>query len=824
MQEQPFAGLRVLELGTGIAVPYAGKLLVDAGADVIKAEAPAGDPLRRYTASGRALEAGEDGALFRFLNAGKRGVQLDLAADADRRALRALAARADLLIESTGPGVLKGAGLGLETLQAENPGLSLVSLSPWGQEGPWAARPATGFTLEAACGGTAYRGLPEREPLAAGGRVLEWATGAYAAVAALLAHAAARRGGRGLHADLSSFEVAVAALTIYHDLQGQWFDVPLERSIDTPSIEPSRDGWVGFCVTTGQQWKDFCAMLGRPEVAEDERYYEARVRMHHLAFIQELVHGWSRVRTTEEAIAEAELRRLPAAPIGNGRTVLGFDHFQQRGVFVKNPAGFLQPRRPWQLSDCETPAPGKAPRLGELQAATELAPSAWPPREGAAGQGAARESEASEAAQALHGLRVIDLTAFWAGPAATAVLAEFGADVIKIESTKRPDGMRFAGAVREDPLWERSPIFHGANRGKRGITLDLDAEAGKKLFRKLVEGADLLIENFSARVMANFGFDWETLHAWNPRLVMARMPAWGLSGPWHSRVGFAANVEQASGLAWLTGYPDLPLIVRGVCDPVGGMHTLVGILAALEARRKTGKGQLVECALVEPALNLAAEQVIEWSAYGKLLERRGNRGPAAAPQGCYRCRGDAATDRLHSPNEPWLALSVESDAQWQGLCRALSHPAWSAAAQFENARGRHAAHDVLDMHLARWAATRTAEDAAALLRAEGVPAEALVNAHFLVPNPQLEHRAFFRTLEHPVSGPTRYPAAFPARMSQAAAAHTAQAAAPRGADRAAPTLGRHTEQVLAEELGLGREELAALAEAGVIGTRPAWEG
>ena len=331
--------------------------------------------------------------------------------------------------------------------------------------------------------------------------------------------------------------------------------------------------------------------------------------------------------------------------------------------------------------------------------------------------------------------------------------------------------------------------------------------------KQLIERADVLAENFSARVMDHFGFGWETVHAWNPRLVMLRMPAWGLDGPWRDRVGFAASVEQASGLAWMTGYPDMPLIVRGACDPIGGMHALVGLLCALEARRETGEGQLVECALAEPALNIAAEQAIEWSAHGALLERAGNRGPAAAPQGCYRCAGGPAADREKSPAEPWVALAVADDAQWRGLCRALGEPAWCRDPALADAEGRRARHDEVDARLSEWAATRSAAEAAEALRAEGVPASELVNGHFLWPNPQLEARGFFRTLTHPVTGPTRYPG-FPAVFSGWERL---------GEATPAPTMGEHNRAVLGEMLGLGEEEIARLRAAGVIGDRPAWE-
>ncbi|MDJ0847762.1 MAG: CoA transferase [Myxococcota bacterium] len=788
---RPLDGLRVVECATGIAGPYAAKLWNDAGADVVKVEPPGGDPLRRWTASGHDL-AGEDGALFRFLNASKRSVVADPGSAEGRELLLELTARADLVVESPEDGA--AGSLDLETLQARNPAVSLVSITPWGLEGPWAERPATEFTLQAWCGATAYRGLPERGPVAAGGRIGEWAAGAYAGLGGLAAWLAARRSGRGQHVDLSTFEVMVSTMTTYFDLRVQFFkDGPLPISIETPSIEPAKDGWVGLCTYTGQQWKDFCLMIGRPEIADDERYFEGYERMQQLPFIQEVVHGFTRQHTVDEIVELATALRLPVAPIGDGRNVLEQDHFVARELFQDSPHGFKAPRVPYRLTSCEPRPLGRAPALDEHgdELRSELAASAPEPRSPGAGS-----------ALPLEGVRIVDLSAFWAGPVLVEALAALGADVVKVESIQRPDGMRFAGAVRNEILWEWAHVFHGANTGKRAITLDLNSEDGRALLRRLVESADALVENFSARVMDHFGLSWETLHEWNPRLVMLRMPAWGLEGPWRDRTGFAANVEQASGLAWITGYTDMPLIVRGACDPVGGMHAAFGLLMALEERRRAGKGQLVECPLVEPALNMAAEQVIEWTAYGELLERQENRGPVAAPQGVYRCLGSDA----------WVAIAVASDDQWAGLRRAFADPDWTREPTLAHEAGRRAAHDALDAALSAWCASRKPEEIVDALLAAGVPAAHVVNGQELMPHPQLEARRFFQTLEHPVTGATRYPG-IPMRFS---------GFDPRERRTPAPTLGQHNEEVLGGELGLSEEELERLRSAKVIGKRPAW--
>jgi crotonobetainyl-CoA:carnitine CoA-transferase CaiB-like acyl-CoA transferase len=789
----PLESLRVLDLSSEIAGPYASKLFVDAGAEVIKIERRSGDPLRRWTASQQALGEHESGPLFQYLNAGKQSLVLEPRDAQDRARFRALAERADILIEDWGPGGLEAAGLDPESWLEANPRLVIVRISPWGQSGPWAERPANDFTLQAATGSIEYRGLRDREPVAAGGRISDWITGSFAGLGALAGWRSARQTGEGQIVDVSGFEAALQCLTIFGDLGSQFFDGPLPRSVEIPSIEPTRDGYVGFCTTTGQQWTDFCSMLGRQEIAEDHRFLEGRERMDHIEMMQAMIHGWTRERTTDEIIELCELLRIPVAPIGNGEALPTFDHMIRRGLYQRAPGGFLQPRPPWRLETTEPaplrPAPALDEHRAELLALLEKPAPLAPAADG-------------HGELPFEGLRVVDLSAFWAGPYATSILSDLGADVVKVESIQRPDGMRFAGAVRNEQLWEWSPVFHGANPGKRDVTLRLDHEKGLELLKRLIADADVVVENFSARVMPGFGLDEETIRALNPRVLFLRMPAFGLDGPWKDRAGFAMTVEQVSGLAWVTGYDDMPLVVRGSCDPVGGVHAVFALGLALEERRRTGRGQVVEVPLVEPALNIAAEQVIEHSAYGVLLGRSGNQMPHAAPQGLFETA---------SPNE-LLALSVTNDTQWRGLCRALEADDWRLSDALSTHAGRLAAQPALLERIADWCATRSRDEAVTALLAEGVPAAPVINAHDLMPHPQLEARHFFQTLKHPFTGETRYPS-FPAWLT--AFERELHHAPP-------PTLGQHNREILQGELGLTDEELAELEAEGIIGTRPSF--
>jgi len=787
-----FSGMRVLDLSVGIAGAYATKLLGDQGADVLKLEDPARpDPLRRQVCADVDLPEGEDAALFRFLNAGKRSAVLP-GADGGRSALHALLAECDIAIESTDAPSLTER-LGGADLRAEFPHLSVVAISPWGATGPYAGRPATEWTLQAATGFMARRGRPELGFIGAGGRLGEYAAGAFAAVAALAAWREHRKAGPGRAIDVSMFESMLVCSTQYWDLDAQFRGGgQLPQYLDIPAVEPAKDGWVGFSPQTSEQWQSFCLLIEQPEIAADERFLTADMRQAHLDFLHEKIHSWTRARSVDEILELCEAMRVPAAPIGNGKRLPETDHFRERGVFVGNPHGFVQPRSPILLSECAQRPVGRAPALGADS-------PDWVPRP------APTKLDAGAGAGAFDGLRVVDLTAFWVGPFATSVMSQLGADVIKVESIVRPDGMRFVNGAPDVPIWEAGAIFHGANPDKRGVTLALDQPEGRALLRRLVESADLLVENFSARVLTNLDLETDTLLEWNPRLVIVRMPAWGLDGPWKHRTGFAMNVEQASGIAWRGGYATQPLTAN-FCDPVGSLHALVGAFAALEHRETTGRGQVVEVPLVEPALNLGAEQVVEFSAYGQLLDSTGNRSELAAPQGIYPCRdGDS------------LTLSVATDEQWHGLRVALgklgADPADLSALSdptLNSLSGRRAQHDAIDGVIGRAVAESAVDTAVAALRGEGVPAETVINGFDLMPHPQLEARDFFHSLDHPLTGRHRY-----SGLPYVGLTDAFPQVAP-------PTLGQHNRDVFQGELGLSDAELQALEDQGVIGTKPPW--
>jgi crotonobetainyl-CoA:carnitine CoA-transferase CaiB-like acyl-CoA transferase len=285
----------------------------------------------------------------------------------------------------------------------------------------------------------------------------------------------------------------------------------------------------------------------------------------------------------------------------------------------------------------------------------------------------------------------------------------------------------------------------------------------------------------------------------NDQLIMVRMPAFGLDGPWRDRTGFAQTMECLTGLAWLTGFAEgLPTLVRGACDPLAGMHAVIATLLACTERERRGQGVLVEAAMVESVLNAAAEQVVEFGSSGTLLSRDGNRGPQAAPQGVYPCAGD----------DQWVALAVVDDDQWRSLRSLLGDPVWAQPAALEQAGGRRNAHDAIDRELSRWTVGRPADECAELLLGAGIPSSVVVPPRDIAANPQLRHRGLFEVEEHAVTGRHELPT-LPFRFSRVA----------RWLRSAAPTLGRDNGAVL-EELGYPPEAIAELKQSGLVGDLP----
>ncbi|MBI2699644.1 MAG: CoA transferase [Mycobacterium sp.] len=789
--QPPLSGYTVLDLSSGIAGAYCTKLLADGGADIIKVESPQGDWLRSWSASRSELTG--DGALFSFLAGSKHSVVAD--PDVDSDFVGRLLGAADVVVWSPGSSVAER--VSPDVLREQSPHLVVASITPFGLRGPWRDRPATEFTLQAWSGGIIGlgRGVADRAPVFVGGQVGEYLAGAYASAAIL----AALYGGRGPGQliDLSMLEAQILGLTYYpvtyFEMLGRpWRDT---RRLTVPGVAQAQGGLVDLGCGTAQQWFDLCAMVGHPEWIDEE----SPLSITELANVYAAdIYEWVRNHPADEIRELATAFRIPNAPVANGANIVALEHFVERGSFVRNPRdGFHQPTHPYRMRPARLREPGVAPRLGEHTAYYRSATLV--PR---------TVVDSAPTELPLAGLRVLDMTAFWAGPSCTHLLAMLGAEVIHIESTRRPDGTRLIAGipVTEEQWWEKSPIFAALNTNKKSLTLDLQRPRGRELLLELIGTCDVIAENFTPRVLDQIGLDFAAVQAVRPEAILLRMPGFGLDGPWRDNPAFAYVIESASGVSWLTGYPDrTPFEPYSVGDPNAGIHALNALLLALEHRRRTGQGVMVEAAMIDAALNIAAEQVIEFSAYGALLERAGNRGPTAAPQNLYLSADIDEFGRLDS----WVAIAVATDDQWIQLCSALGSPSWATDPALATAERRRASEDEIDVRLSQWCAGRTRDEIVATLWGAGVPVAKVMQPHRQTELDQLAARGFFEVVDHPVCGPARL-STVPMRLSGGPCRFHTQPA---------PLLGQHNHELLAE-LGLTDAEITELEADGVIGRSP----
>lgn len=758
----------MVEIADEISGPYCGKLLADLGAEVTKIETPERDSLRRYGPFPGGEPNPDRAGLFEYLNSGKRGTVLDLTSDDGGAAARRLIADADVLISA-----------GTVALPQLNPGLVVVHISNFGRHSPFRDRAATPLTMQAASGWISARD-PDRPPVQAGARIAEYVAGAYAALGALTALRIAPAN-QVTEVDVSVLEALLSTLP-YPMLMAERM-----RALGLPSnirqapmlgVVRAADGWVGINCLTGQHWLDVCAMLELPEFGEQQ--YAIMMGGPERAEFFAAAQPWLSDRTVADIVELSQALRIPAAPVADGADALQCPQYVKRDFFVDAGAegwSFRQPGPSFRLS--KTPA-----------IATHGQPSPRRPR----------TVSAKDLSLPFAGLKVLDLSTFWAGGYLTCYLGAFGADVVKLESIQRPDGFRYSAAYpHEGEDWyERSALWQATNLNKRDITLDLTSQAGRDLAYRLAAQADVVVENFSPRVVEQFGLDYQSLVALRPDVIAIRMPGFGLDGPWREYVGWALNIEQVSGMSAVTGYADgPPCNVQGPADPIVGVHAGVALLAALDHRRRTGEGQLIEVAQIEVGAAVTAEPVIEYSMNGIVRPRDGNR-----QRGC--CQGVYPTDTA----DAWVALSVRDDTDWSQLVEAMGRPGLLEDDRLATAHGREAAHDVFDGVVAAWTRTRATADIVAALRERNIPVEEVIAPEQMYDLPGLDARGYYEDFEHAVTGRHRYPG-WPFRITPGPARHHRFAP---------PTLGQHNDEILGG-LGLSRYELDALRRDRVIGER-----
>ena len=402
----------------------------------------------------------------------------------------------------------------------------------------------------------------------------------------------------------------------------------------------------------------------------------------------------------------------------------------------------------------------------------------------------------------LSGVRVIDLTMGYAGPLATSLLASMGAEIVKIESLQVPDWWRgrHGWTGPEDMGYEQSFQYNSVNRNKLGITLNLRHPYGVEAFKRLAAISDVVIENYSPRVMANFGLGYDSLRELRPDIVMVSMPAFGRDGPWKDYIGFGQTMEAASGLTHFNGYEGgQPLLLPNGADPFVGLNGANAVMLALVHRADTGAGQFVEVAHMEAVTPFVGERLLSWQmGNNSPVNRKGNSSDWMAPHGCYRARGD----------DQWVVIAVASDEEWERFCEVTGDPAFKSDQRFHTVRGRLAHKRELDTLIEGWTREQDRDKLVASLQGAGVATGMVLADKDLTSDPHLRETGFFHSLERRYAGVHEYPRA-PIRLSRS----------PQQEPTAAPTLGQYNEYVLREMLGFTQDQLQEMKADKVIGER-----
>jgi crotonobetainyl-CoA:carnitine CoA-transferase CaiB-like acyl-CoA transferase len=403
----------------------------------------------------------------------------------------------------------------------------------------------------------------------------------------------------------------------------------------------------------------------------------------------------------------------------------------------------------------------------------------------------------------LDGIRIADLSAVWAGPYATRLLADLGAEVIKVESPNNPDLLRALSLLPPgtENTWNKSAYFNHNNRNKLGVSLDLANPRGRELFLKLVEKCDAVIENYRAEVLDKLDLGYGVLKAAKPDIILVSMPGHGKDGPERDYVAYGTNVEQLAGLASLTGYRGGPPQKTGISygDPVAGAAAAGALLLALLARRRTGRGQYVEVAQREALTGLIGEAVVGYSMTKEIPPRIGNRHPFWAPHGCFPSAGE----------DQWITIACRDDAEFVALCGVMEMPALATDARFAIAPARHAHQDDLETIIGGWTASLDRFEVFERLSAVGVPAMPVLTYVDLYENPHLRARGFFEQVTHREAGTWD--------MERQLYQFNRQSEHIR---RSAPCFGEHNDYVFGELLGLSKDEVAALEKEGITATTP----
>ena len=757
------AGLRVVDL-TGDSGRFATKLLTELGADVVRAGAgspglPLADPAAAVLG----------GVADWWYDGGKRRCRIDLSTAEGRDAYRRLAAAADLVVETERPGRLADLGLDYADMSADNPALVQVSITPFGRTGPRAQWLGSDLVAAAMGGMMALTGLADR-PLNVWGRQAHNYAGFVAATSAVAAALSARLTGRGAHVDLSVHETVTGSI---ENLFMQYF---FDDLLPLPKVAPRQGAlhWLGAYDLAECRGGDGGYVMITPTPTPDllfewmiesgfnevERWLgvEPAEMLLDVTEVMDAVRRWIAPQDARQVWWEAQERHVAFGGVLDIAEICANPQFAHRefladvlppGAAAANGSRVPDQAAPGQRGPVRVPSrlvrwsdtgrsgaiqPGPPASVDTPLDAVLASWAALPTeaRNGDAGRDAA--DAGAHDRRPLDGIRVADFTWVLAGPSATKLLGDLGADVIRIQSEER-------STLVNSPDF---PYYFVWNRSKRSATLDMKHPDALAAARRLIETCDVLIENFSAGVLDSWGLDWQTVHKWNPRLVYVTMSGCGHDGPWRHVISYAPTVHAVCGITHLTNFADRGDVGPGFSlnDHLAGFAAAVSTVGALYARERTGEGQRIDMAQLEVGTYSIGAAVVRQSAGVSPPRPEGNRDGIA----------DHVPNEVYPCSDGFVAVTVTEPAQWLGLVGLLDDPRLDDPTLVTEA-ARRDRRSMIDDVLGEWAANRTAAEAAESLQAAGVPAGPVQTSHQLfADDPQHAARGFWQPVDHPVFG------------------------------------------------------------------------
>lgn len=800
--------VRVLDLA-GPPAWYATRLLNDLGADVLRIEPPGGDPARLLPPFAGDRPDPDGSLTFQWFNAGKRSARLDLDTSAGQAALRRLACDADLIVESFPVGWLGRRGVGFADLAAANPDLVMASVTPFGQTGPRSGWRGNDLVGVATGGLLQLGGWPDRPPSHPGGEQGYLHTGVIAAGASLLALYARDATGRGQQVDISLQDTVVFTLENglgFNDLMG------ISRARMGPhSFSGGRyfyqtlDGWA--VIGLGRRWGEMLAWFDEHGVDTSElraaEWFDQQFRTIHLEEINSTIRSLAGRFPKDELMETAQRHHMAVSAVSTMDDLAVDPQLIARDFWVDveqteadgSDRTVRWPGAPFKLSETPWRIRGQAPR------SADSGPAGWleRPEEHASARSGAPVTTANSGAP-LAGIRVLDLTWVIAGPAATQVLADHGAEVLKIESTAHLDSLRNMPVPRsmlaEGP--DRSGISITINSSKRSVSLNLSTERGREIFFDLIRISDVLVDNYGADPLPKWGLTPARLRELNPDLIIARSSVMGRSGPRAGYIGVGNTIGALAGVSMLSGFPgDAPVATCTAYPDYSSnpFHLLTAILAALHYRRRTGAGQTIDLAQHESTTVFNGASFLDYYRNGRPQTQSGNRHAAMAPHGVYRCRGE---DR-------WAAIACESDGDWRLLAGIIDRHDLAADPRLETLDGRKANEDEIDAAIENWTRLREPWEVAEALQAAGVASGAVQTVDDLFRDPHLAARNRILRVNHPLLGWIRLNGpSF--RLSET----------PGCIRRHPPLLGQDTHDTLIELLGLDERGVMEADAAGAL--------